>query len=225
MDELNTPQDSGKKDTKALKIIIGVLALVILVQGIALFTNHRRVVESTSRNSYVPSHKTTTATPPYRVTASPIVASWRVDPFEEFDAVSRHMSNVMRQVYMMSAPFMHASDSNSGFDFSPAVDLQETENAYVLHSDLPGLDKDKINVTVRNNILTLEGVRETSSETEDSKKGYYAHERSYGAFSRSLTLPGPVDESKISATYKNGVLTITLPKITPTKNQQRVSIQ
>ncbi|MBU9889794.1 MAG: Hsp20/alpha crystallin family protein, partial [Candidatus Omnitrophica bacterium] len=103
--------------------------------------------------------------------------------------------------------------------------LEETADAYILRSDLPGLDKDKIGVTVRDNIVTLKGVRETSAESQDEKKGFYSQERSYGSFSRSLNLPGPVDESNISATYKNGVLTVTLPKLVGAKNGQKVPVQ
>jgi len=68
-------------------------------------------------------------------------------------------------------------------------------------------------------------VREITNETADQKKGYFAQERSYGSFARSLSLPGPVDESRIAAEYKNGVLTITLPKVPRQKNVQKVAIQ
>jgi HSP20 family protein len=94
-----------------------------------------------------------------------------------------------------------------------AIDLEDTGNAYVLTSDLPGLEKDQINVSVNGNILTLQGIRKSESSSQDQSGGYYAQERSYGSFSRSLALPGPVDEGAITASYKEGVLTVTLPKL------------
>ena len=162
-------------------------------------------------------------------TAAPKALIQDQDPFEEFDAVSRRMSNMMRRAFILATPIMHqvrqATDPDYVGNFSPAIDLEDTEKAYIVRSDLPGLEKDKINLTVANNMLTIEGLRQSSRETADPNTGFYAQERSYGSFARSIPLPGPVDESKISAEYKNGVLTITLPKIAVTKTTQKVSIQ
>lgn len=147
------------------------------------------------------------------------------DPWEALDQMSQRMSGLMRHSLMFGSPLFQNMPQGAGFDFTPAVDLEETKDAYIVKSDLPGLEKDKIDLTVRENVLTIEGVRETASKTEDQKKGYYAQERSYGSFARSLSLPGPVDESKISAVYKNGVLTITLPKVPGQSSAQKVAVQ
>ncbi|HOW58959.1 MAG TPA: Hsp20/alpha crystallin family protein [Candidatus Omnitrophota bacterium] len=169
----------------------------------------------------------TSATP--AVPAAGFFDTWDHDPFEEFDAISRRMSNMMRQAFLMSGPLMNQAVTGmsqiANSDFMPAIDLQETDKTYIVRGDLPGLDKDKINITVQNNMLTLQGIRETGSETSDSKQGFYSQERSYGSFTRTLALPGPVDENKISAEYKNGVLTITLPKLTGQEHKQKVTIQ
>lgn len=161
--------------------------------------------------------------------ATPASAFSDPDPFEEFDAMSRRMSNMMRRAFIMATPIMQqvrqAADPDFIGSFSPAIDLEDTEDAYIVRTDLPGLEKDKINLTVANNMLTIEGVRQTSKETTDQNRGFYAQERSYGSFARSLPLPGPVDESKISAEYTNGVLTITLPKVAASKSMQKVPIQ
>ena len=68
-------------------------------------------------------------------------------------------------------------------------------------------------MTVSGNMLTIRGEREEEEETKDGRQGFYTSERSYSSFSRSLPLPGPVDESNVKAEYHNGVLTVTLPKL------------
>lgn len=103
--------------------------------------------------------------------------------------------------------------------------FEEKNSFYILRVDLPGLDKDKINITVRGTLLTVQGVRASESESQDDEQGFYAKESSYGSFSRTLTLPGPVAEGRIDAKYENGVLTITLPKVEGGKTTKRVPVQ
>jgi len=221
MTELTPP--SGNKKIQISQVIIAVLVLVALLQTAALIALHNQQTKMNNRSPSFPTNVVSQMNPQAGV--AHFQDPWGADPFEEFDAVSRHMSNMMRQAFMMNAPLMRSSVPSGNFDFSPAVDLEETNNAYIVHGDLPGLDKDKINVTVKNNILTIEGMRQTASETNDQKKGFYSQERSYGSFSRSLNLPGPVDDTKIHATYKNGVLEVTLPKVVNAKDLQKISVQ
>ena len=93
----------------------------------------------------------------------------------------------------------------------PRVDIEEEKDAYKLHADLPGLDKKDIDIKVEKGVLTISG--EKNSEKSDRKKEEYSYyERSYGKFSRSFQLPEHVDESNIAASYKNGVLELTIKK-------------
>ncbi|MFZ1992740.1 MAG: Hsp20/alpha crystallin family protein, partial [Solirubrobacteraceae bacterium] len=92
----------------------------------------------------------------------------------------------------------------------PAMDLVETEDAFVLTADLPGLSESDVNIEVEDNVLTVSGERK--SEHEDRKTGYYRVERSYGSFRRSLTLPDGVDPGVVKATFDKGVLEVTVPK-------------
>jgi HSP20 family protein len=94
--------------------------------------------------------------------------------------------------------------------FSPALDVQEEGHRFIVHADLPGMNKDEIDISVSGNVLTLTGERRHEKETKD-KSGYYT-ERTYGAFSRSLELSAEVEASQVKATYNDGVLEITLPK-------------
>ncbi len=79
--------------------------------------------------------------------------------------------------------------------------------------DLPGVDKDKINVKVQNNMLTISGERRSETEEADQKTGFYRMESSFGSFMRSFPLPADADPDNMTAESKNGVLTIRLPKI------------
>ena len=147
------------------------------------------------------------------------------DAFDTLRRMQESMNRMMNSALTYGPPLAQSLSQDSFFDFAPAIDLKETDQAYVVTSDLPGLDKDKINITVQNNLLTIQGVRENLSETKDQQGGYYAQERSYGSFARTVTLPGPVDDTKIDAQYKDGVLTVTLPKTGDAKNMRKISVQ
>src|SRR5215510_10897052 len=102
------------------------------------------------------------------------------------------------------------SEPRANRPWSPAVDVFETENELVLKADLPDVDQKDIDVRVENQTLTIEGERKF--EKEESGKGYHRIERSFGHFTRSFAVPQSFDTEKITAGYKNGVLTVTLPK-------------
>ena len=103
----------------------------------------------------------------------------------------------------------------------PAMDLVEAEDHFVLKADLPGLSEDDVAIEVQDNVLTLSGSRE--AEHERKEKGWYRLERSYGSFSRSLTLPDGVDADKVEANFDRGVLEIRIPKPEERK-PRRISI-
>lgn len=92
----------------------------------------------------------------------------------------------------------------------PAMDLVETDDSLVLKADLPGLDRDDIEIEVKDGVLTIAGERK--SEQESKREGYHRVERSFGRFSRSLGLPRGVDPSAVQASFDRGVLEVTLPK-------------
>ncbi len=128
-----------------------------------------------------------------------------VDPFQGLrifeDAVTR----------MMSEP-------RANRPWSPAVDILETEDAVTLKADLPDVKTEDIDIRVENNTMTLRGFRKF--EKDENVKGYHRIERSYGEFTRSFALPPTVENDKVAADYKNGVLTITLPKKEAAKPRQ-----
>jgi HSP20 family protein len=93
---------------------------------------------------------------------------------------------------------------------APAVDITESDKAYEVTAELPGMDEKNIEVKVANGNLIIKG--EKQEEKEEKKKDYYLHERHFGSFERCFQVPEGVDADKIEASFKKGVLTVTLPK-------------
>lgn len=136
-------------------------------------------------------------------------------PFEgehNFLSLRDAMSNLFDESFW--SPFdrnimSNFSRNNMGF---PKVNISETEKEIIVTANVPGISSEDISVEVSDNILTLSGQMNKEHKEEDKEKKYYRYERESGSFSRSFSLPVRVDEDKIEAETKNGVLTITLPK-------------
>ena len=104
------------------------------------------------------------------------------------------------------------------WDWQPVVDIFDKDENVVIKADLPGVDKKDIQVDLKGRVLTLSGER--SEEKEANGEGYYRKERAYGKFFRSFNLASDVMPDKINATYRNGVLHITIPKTEANKPKQ-----
>ncbi len=132
-------------------------------------------------------------------------------------------------------PFAEVSESGNGFrvfqdtvnrllsdatarPWAPAVDIFETENELFLKADLPGVEMKDIDIQLENGTLSLRGERKFENQT--SEGGYHRVERSYGSFARYFTLPDTLNPEAVKAEYKNGVLTVTLPKKEVAKPRQ-----
>ena len=109
--------------------------------------------------------------------------------------------------------------TSSGEDFYgpwvPVVDIFEKGDDLVICAELPGLEQDDVDISIENNTLVLRGERKRKTEFEE--KDAHRLERTFGVFTRSFTLPKTVDSDRISASYKNGVLELTLPKVEQAK--------
>jgi HSP20 family protein len=110
------------------------------------------------------------------------------------------------------------SEPQTNRPWAPAVDIYETENELVLKADLPDVDLKDIDVRVENQTLTISGERKF--EKSDTTKGYHRIERNYGSFVRSFSVPNTFDTENIAAEFKNGVLSVTLPKKEAAKPRQ-----
>jgi HSP20 family protein len=102
--------------------------------------------------------------------------------------------------------------------WNPSVDVSETKDKVVITADMPGMTKDDVKITIQDHTLTLEG--EKRREKDEKDKNYHRVERSYGFFHRSFTLPAAVKADKIKAIYKDGVLSVTLPKVEEAKPKE-----
>ena len=100
---------------------------------------------------------------------------------------------------------------------SMKTDIREADGAYILEAELPGFAREDIRAEIKNGYLTIRAERKTESESTDS---YLRRERSYGSFSRTFDLEG-IDAEAISASFKNGILTLNLPKLQPKKEEAR----
>ena len=129
----------------------------------------------------------------------------RWDPFRELNAVQERMNRLLGDVYRAAD-----DDVMRRGAWTPPVDIYDSGNQQlVIKAELPDVNKDDIEITVENNTLTLRGEKKMDSSVKE--ENCHRIERAYGVFSRSFSLPATVDTSKVSADYKNGVLTISLP--------------
>jgi len=110
-----------------------------------------------------------------------------------------------------------AGDSFLNRDWNPAVDIVEHKDQYILKAEIPGMKKDDVKITLENNVLTIRG--EKKNEVEQKDEHFHRIERSYGSFERSFTIPGTIKTNDIDAQYKDGILTLTLPKAEEAKSK------
>jgi len=111
---------------------------------------------------------------------------------------------------LLSRFWSHTSEPFGLAEWSPALDVSETDDAVLVHAEIPGIDPKELDIAVVGNTLTLRG--EKKSETEQEGTNYHRVERRYGAFTRSLRLPAAVDAEHVTAKAAAGVLEIRLPK-------------
>ena len=137
----------------------------------------------------------------------------RWDPFRDLGLLQDRMNRLFDD-----AGRGWRADEPATTTWSPAVDIFETAGDIVVKAELPGMDRKDISLNLENNVLTLRGERRFEKETKE--ENYHRVERSYGGFSRSFSIPATVDEERIHADYKDGVLKILLPKKEQAKPKQ-----
>ncbi len=134
----------------------------------------------------------------------------KYDPFREL----RNLQDEMTRLFVGVAPRGNGEQMAHGA-WMPSVDIYEDQNRLVLEADLPGLSRDDFELSVENNVITLKGERKFEKKVEGDN--YHRVERSYGAFSRSFTLPQTVTAEGATADFENGILRVSLPKREETK--------
>jgi len=136
----------------------------------------------------------------------------RRNPFREIERMFEQLSEQFEessQLWEGSTPATMSTPMS--------IDVADQDEQFVVTADLPGFEKDEIEVTVSDNVVKIEAEHE--AETEEREENYLRHERARRSMSRSVRLPEPVAEDDVSAKYKNGVLTVTLPKSEPVEGK------
>jgi HSP20 family protein len=148
---------------------------------------------------------------------------WRPfqQPWSPFEGIES-LRNEMDQLFESFAGNTQPSSIRESV-WTPRVDLLEHENEFVLVADLPGMKEEDINISVQDNVLTLEGKR-TFAHTENGQGRYQYSERASGTFCRRFQLSTAVNADQITATYKDGVLEVHLPKA-PEAQPKRIAVQ
>ena len=126
------------------------------------------------------------------------------DPFREMEDVFDRYSKAI------GWPRRGTQEVMATGDWAPRVDIAETDNEFIIKAEIPEVKKDEVKVTVDSGVLTIRGERKQEKEEKDKK--FHRVERYYGSFMRSFTLPDNVDEGKIDASFKDGMLNLKIPK-------------
>jgi HSP20 family protein len=130
----------------------------------------------------------------------------RWEPFQDIPAPQKEFNRFIREAF----PRLFGGGEPSTRIWAPPVDIYETDSALVLKADLPGVDPKDVDIRVENGVLYLKGERKFEKEVKE--ENYHRVERSYGAFTRSFSLPSSIDTEQVKAEYKDGQLTLTMPK-------------
>lgn len=132
------------------------------------------------------------------------VVKW--DPFRDLISIQDRMNKLFEQTISRS----RADEGITATTWTPSVDIYETPETIVMKAELPGLGREDIDIQIRDNTLTLRGERRFAKDVHE--ENYLRIERAYGSFQRSFTLPTTIQQDKIRAVFKDGVLELTLPK-------------
>ena len=135
-------------------------------------------------------------------------------PFQDLFSTRREIDRIFDNFFQNQSVAAPAADNV----WAPPVDIVDAEDHIEFHAEVPGMSEGDVQVSITENVLTISGEKKT--ESADAKDGYQLSERSYGLFQRSFTLPGNLVTDEIAASCKNGVLSITVPKVKKEESRQ-----
>ena len=135
------------------------------------------------------------------------IVRWR--PLRDIVSIQDEMNQLFDDFFGRTQKRWSAFGPEEGL-WTPNVDVSETKDEIVVTAEMPGLKKEDIKLSVQDNVITLSGEKKSEEEKKDAN--FYRLERSFGSFCRSFTLPTPVEAEKIKASFKDGILKVTLPK-------------
>lgn len=129
-----------------------------------------------------------------------------------------NLFNLHNEMGRLFGDLLSSQDSDVNAEnasWTPTVDISETEHGFEIHAELPGVKESDVTISVSDNLLTIKGEKQAEEKTDE--KNFHRVERRYGSFQRSFTLPRQVDTTQIKAGYKDGILTLTIPKAEESK--------
>lgn len=142
-------------------------------------------------------------------------SSW--NPFRELE----EMMDRMNRAFPATNARQGDREELALVDWTPSVNIKETDDAYLIDAELPRVDKNDVKVSVEDGVLTIEGERKVSKEEGEKGTKFHRVETAYGSFMRRFTLPEDADEAKVDAAFKDGMLEVTIPKSKETKPRSR----
>jgi len=154
--------------------------------------------------------------PPTAVVSTPglpVYDQWQ-DPLTQMMLMQEQMDRNFRQAFANTQVF------------NPRMDMKQTDKQYIITMDIPGMDKDKINIENKEGVLTISGERRSETDNNQNNQ-YYRQERSFGSFMQSIPLPEDAKTDQIDAKYKNGVLTVTMARLSKEEKKaqnQRITV-
>lgn len=224
----------NKKESKmnSNKLLIGlvvVLSIILIVQTSYMIGKNRTL----SRHGLYPAQKSRrkslfkkSATDKLSSARSSVQDYWGMwDPFVEMQRMHKTMNRMFKNSFSRA---LRADDSGvfsaEGISFDPDIDVKEQDKEYIIIVDLPGVDKDTINIDVKPNSVTISGERIIESEEKNDAQGFYKAERSFGSFSRTIPLMDRIAPTKVIAESDKGVLLIKLPKEITKENEEQKGV-
>jgi len=138
---------------------------------------------------------------------------------DPFSAMRRQMDDMLETIWGAGRP----AKPGAGIMLTPRIDVSETDKELRVTAELPGVEQKDLAVTLTGDVLTIKGEKrsETEAKPSDAQATYHRIERSYGSFLRTMTVPYDIDPGKVDAKFKDGVLTITLPKPVEIQRQSK----
>jgi len=238
-------ESSSSRHTRLLVVLVAFLVVVAMVQGYYLFRVHQQKNSNmayaaeegaSGLNGSVKDKDWHVATPngsgngfiripdPFSTSPSKPFDPNTWNPFKEMEAMQKQMDQMFEQAFGHFSASPQFNGLSQGFSFNPKSDIEENDREYIVRLDIPGADSSKIKATIDDRILTISGSREEEVSQQGVNKQVH-HERRLGQFERMLTLPGPVKQDGLKASYKDGVLTITIPKDVAPAQGKAIPIQ
>lgn len=197
-------------NNKVLITLVAILAAALIFET-AYVLGSRKHMDTRNNAAVAPQapavrHVPRNNVPAYGFSAFNDMSNW--DPFTEMEKMQEQMHRIFDDSFSRGLADKTIFRANAAFE--PNISINQKDTVYIVKADLPGMDKSAINIEIKGRELILSGERKEEESRQD--KGFYRQELSYGSFSRSIILPEDAKTNQIASEYKNGVLTITIPR-------------